>query len=794
MRIRALLGAMLAAVTLQSHAVIPASEQAQAVEFYHAGLDHYFITADATEKADLDTGKHPGWVRTGYEFPVIKAGSTYAGSQPVCRFYADSFSSHFYSAKTTECNDVKTLPQFKPWSFESGEVFRVLLVDAVSGQCPADTKPVTRLWNNRADSNHRYSDQYQLYQFMTAKGYVAEGDGPATFPAAFCAPTPGSVVPATAAAGAPDCMVTVTPNANPAVNTSITMSALCTNSPTSLSWQGGCSSTSDTCTTTEAVPSTKTYTLYASNAKGPALPTPRTITWGASAGALPICSISASNAAPTVGTTLTLSTTCSNTPTKIEWRECNYLIQDICNVISSCPTAATSCTITASSSGLALYGVDGVNASGTGPIAKTTVEWIAAAGGGGGGGGGTPPPAIPSCSIIPSETAPLIGTTVTLFANCTGTPTSFTWTGAACSAVQCTTTSSVPGTQTYSLTASNSVGTSAPAYVDVNWRTSAATPFCTVTPSNSTPQTGTTITLSAKCSNNPTTYAWTGCTSNSDSCTDSVSTGMQKTYTLVASNGQGTGNTAQAVVNWTAPATAKPSCTITASNTTPTVGQQITLDAKCGGAPTAYAWTGCSSTTNTCIATATVSGKTTYYVAGTNQYGTGDPAGVQVTWQPAGGGGGPGNGGSDFCGSYQNVIRTSVTWNERAYVETTSIGGFAGNGVLVVSFVVPSTPTSYSTAGRAQFGELFDGPTFRQMTLSKSACDFRPYDPTGANGPYTVSNGTSAFMIWNVGAPPISLAPGQTYYFNVRNYSVDLGATSCSNSQCNGLFEAYWPR
>ncbi|MFO1399425.1 MAG: hypothetical protein U1F48_20435 [Burkholderiales bacterium] len=790
---RALLGAMLAAVTLQSHAVIPASEQAQAVEFYHAGLDHYFITADTVEKSDLDTGKHPGWVRTGYEFPVIKSGSTYAGSQPVCRFYAGSFSSHFYSAKVAECDAVKA--QFaNTWGYESGEVFRAFLVDAVTGKCPADTTPVTRLWNNRTDVNHRYSDQYQIYQFMTSKGYVAEGDGPATFPAAFCAPTPGSVYPTTASAGAPDCTIAVTPNKTPAVNTNVTLTATCTNNPTSYAWQGGgCTGTTSSCTTTETTPGAKTYVLYASNTSAPAVPTPTSVTWSAAAGTVPVCNINASSATPTVGSSLTLSTTCSNSPTKIEWRECGYLIPDICNIIPACPTASTSCTISATAAGLTLYAVDGVNASGTGPIVKTTVEWKSGAGGGGGGGGGGGT-AIPNCSILPSEISPFVGSNLTLFASCTGIPTTFTWTGVSCTAVQCSATSSTPGTQTYSLTASNAAGVSAETFVSVNWRTTAPTPFCTLAASTSSPQTGTTVTITASCVNNPTTFVWTGCASNSGSCTDSVTTAQTKVYTLVASNAQGTGNNAQVSVNWTAPPTAKPNCNISASTTSPTVGQQVTLNATCDGSPTAYDWTGCTSTTSTCTATATASGAVTYYVAGTNQYGKGQAAGVIVTWQSAnGGGGGGGAGGSDFCSAYSNVIRTSVAWNERAYVETTSLGGFAGNGVLVVSFVAPSTPTSYTTAGRAQFGELFDGPTFRQMTLSKSACDFRPYDATGVNGPYTVSNGTSAFMIWNVGAPPISLTPGQTYYFNIRNYSVDLGTTSCANSQCNGLFEAYWP-
>src|SRR4029079_5826729 len=170
MRIRNLLGALLASCAFAAVAAIPATEQTMAVEFYHSGLDHYFISAETAEIADLDTGVHPGWTRTGYKFPVIKAGSSYAGTSPVCRFYAPGISTHFYSSKLSECDDVKT--KFSDvWTFESAEVYRPFVVDPQTGPCPPHTTPVYRLWNDRADVNHRYSDQIAIFQFMTSQGY-----------------------------------------------------------------------------------------------------------------------------------------------------------------------------------------------------------------------------------------------------------------------------------------------------------------------------------------------------------------------------------------------------------------------------------------------------------------------------------------------------------------------------------------------------------------------------------------------------------------------------------------------
>ena len=63
---------------------------AEAVEFYHQGLDHYFITGNAQEINDLDAGVHKGWVRTGQTFKGYAIGSNgRTGRRPVCRAYGN---------------------------------------------------------------------------------------------------------------------------------------------------------------------------------------------------------------------------------------------------------------------------------------------------------------------------------------------------------------------------------------------------------------------------------------------------------------------------------------------------------------------------------------------------------------------------------------------------------------------------------------------------------------------------------------------------------------------------------
>ena len=77
------------------------------VEFYNAALDHYFITANPQEMADLDNGVHVGWARTGQSFNGYGIGSTGdTDRRPVCRAYgspAAGLDSHFYSASPDEC-------------------------------------------------------------------------------------------------------------------------------------------------------------------------------------------------------------------------------------------------------------------------------------------------------------------------------------------------------------------------------------------------------------------------------------------------------------------------------------------------------------------------------------------------------------------------------------------------------------------------------------------------------------------------------------------------------------------
>ena len=154
----------------------PAPAKTAVIEFYNPGLDHYFVSALPADIAALDSGALKGWARTGLAFNAYLEPA--AGTSPVCRFYLPPANgdSHFYSASPVECAEVRV--KFPTFVFEAPDVMHVALPDTATGDCPAGTVKVYRLWNGRADSNHRYTADPAVKAAMLAKGYVAEGYGP----------------------------------------------------------------------------------------------------------------------------------------------------------------------------------------------------------------------------------------------------------------------------------------------------------------------------------------------------------------------------------------------------------------------------------------------------------------------------------------------------------------------------------------------------------------------------------------------------------------------------------------
>jgi hypothetical protein len=157
-----------------------------AIEYYNAPLNHYFITMNPQEVADLDLGVFAGWARTGLSFLTYgsAASATGTSANPVCRFYIppEHGDSHFFSADPVECaiarDKINTDPNFSGYVEETPNAFYIALPDKATGVCPASTTPVYRLWNQAPASNHRYTTSVVVKDQMVASGWVAEGYGP----------------------------------------------------------------------------------------------------------------------------------------------------------------------------------------------------------------------------------------------------------------------------------------------------------------------------------------------------------------------------------------------------------------------------------------------------------------------------------------------------------------------------------------------------------------------------------------------------------------------------------------
>jgi hypothetical protein len=225
-----------------------------------------------------------------------------------------------------------------------------------------------------------------------------------------------------------------------------------------------------------------------------------------------------------------------------------------------------------------------------------------------------------------------------------------------------------------------------------------------------------------------------------------------------------------------------------------TAGAAVSLTMSCTGGttPYRYLWTpggGSSGTLST-----TVAATTTYSVTATDNANATSTQGVTVT---VSGGGGGGGGGTGFCSQYANVMPIiTATWGASgaAYWYSSASGNFGdGNSsVWVVRLTVPAGTPNSTYTGKFSVAEYQGPSTFRQLTISTQACDFRPKDYTGANGPLAISNGTAVSIPYGVAAPfifgPAGLTAGQTYYISVRNWQLDPSPqSSCLQTSCNAL-------
>jgi lysyl endopeptidase len=162
------------------------------VEYYYAGYDDYFITANQAEIQALDNGAHPGWQRTGLTFLAYSDPSVApAGASPVCRFYVlpQAGDSHFYSADPAEC--AATALKFAgTWVEESPALFYIQLPNPATGACPPNTRAIFRFLNDGNGLHHRYTAEVDVRDsIIQDRGWTQEGYGNPPSQTVMCSPT-----------------------------------------------------------------------------------------------------------------------------------------------------------------------------------------------------------------------------------------------------------------------------------------------------------------------------------------------------------------------------------------------------------------------------------------------------------------------------------------------------------------------------------------------------------------------------------------------------------------------------
>lgn len=167
--------------TTEALHVYATSGLAPVVEYYHGGLDQYFLTQDSAEIGLLDAGRFPGWTRTGESFLAYEPGQTNGRLFAMARFYLLTGSGgHMYTmANFFEADEI--LWGFDgDWTMETPDAFELDNGELGTGNgspraCRDSEVPLYRLWDPHSTS-HRYTVNPTTRDAMIARGYVLETD------------------------------------------------------------------------------------------------------------------------------------------------------------------------------------------------------------------------------------------------------------------------------------------------------------------------------------------------------------------------------------------------------------------------------------------------------------------------------------------------------------------------------------------------------------------------------------------------------------------------------------------
>lgn len=169
------------------------------MEFFHLPTAHYFMTGSAADQRALTSAPaNLSFLPTGRSFTAWSDGnkSRPANAVAVQRFFNPATSSHVFTSSATDIALLRSLPiASNPRGF-SDEGVAFFALPPTAGRCDAGTRPIFRAFNNRADGNHRYSNELELQAATVNTGFVDEA-------VAFCSTGVSSDVTAEKRAGTP---------------------------------------------------------------------------------------------------------------------------------------------------------------------------------------------------------------------------------------------------------------------------------------------------------------------------------------------------------------------------------------------------------------------------------------------------------------------------------------------------------------------------------------------------------------------------------------------------------------
>lgn len=155
---------------------------------------------------------------------------------------------------------------------------------------------------------------------------------------------------------------------------------------------------------------------------------------------------------------------------------------------------------------------------------------------------------------------------------------------------------------------------------------------------------------------------------------------------------------------------------------------------------------------------------------------------------------------ADFC-DLDKDIRWPIQWGDSTRRETRTVGDFRYNNVCLAFTVPRDIGGPFAQAGDISLSEFDGDPTMRHMTISRHACDFRPVDPTGVNGPLFETYGKQATAYFNAvsaSGGAVAVQPGQGYFVNIRNWSKDTNDHNVLPPESGTSYDAgvsiNWPR